>query len=162
LRVIGEDAQNLGVLSRDDAIKLSREKGLDLIEISSLANPPVVRIMSFDKFRYIKEKEEKKQKQAQKNKEIKSIRITPRAALNDLQTKVKKAEKFLENGHKVEINIFLRGRERGNRAWALKKLEEFLLMIGIPYTTVLPPMPGKKGFIAQISKKQQVQDKEST
>lgn len=143
----------MGVFSRQDALNLAKEKGLDLIEISSNANPPVARIMSFDKFRYLKEKEEKKQRQAEKNKEIKSVRITPRAAVNDLQTKVKRVEKFLEADHKVEIDIFLRGREKANKEWALKKLDEFLEMVQVPFSITVPKKPGRRGFVTQIAKK---------
>lgn len=153
MRVIDEDSQNLGVLTREKAFAIAKERGLDIIEIAPNAKPPVARIISFDKFRYQREKEMRKQRQAQKAKELKHIRITPRAARNDLQIKATKTKEFLEEGHKVEINIFLRGREKANRAWAFQKLEEFLLMIPIPYKRTLEPRPGGRGFITQIEKK---------
>lgn len=109
--------------------------------------------MSFDKFRYQKEKEEKKQRRAEKMKELKQVRITPRAALNDLQTKAKNAEKFLKNGHKVEINLFLRGREKENKTWSLQKLNEFLILIKVPHKVTMEPKRGGRGFITQIIKK---------
>lgn len=118
MRVIDEQGKNLGVLKREDALGLAKEKGLDLIEIAATASPPVARIMSFDKFRYLKEKEDKKQKQAQKTKELKQVRITPRAAGNDLQVKARMADKFLQDGHRVQINLFLRGREKFNKTWS--------------------------------------------
>lgn len=153
LRVVDENLQNLGILAREKAFALAKEKGLDLIEIAPNAKPPVARIISYDKFRYQKEKELRKQRQAQKAKELKHIRITPRAARNDLQIKATKTKEFLEEGHKVEINIFLKGREKANKAWALKKLEEFLLIIPIPYKRTLEPRPGGRGFVTQIEKK---------
>ncbi len=153
LRVIDEKGENLGIVKREQALFLAREKSLDLIEVSSSANPPVARIMSFDKFRYQKEKEEKKQRQAQKNKELKQVRITPRAALNDLRIKALKAEEFLKEGHKVEINLFLRGREKGNKEWALQKLNEFLSLIKEPYQKTMDPKQGGRGFNVQITKK---------
>ena len=153
MRVIDEQGKNLGVLKREDAFGLAKEKGLDLIEIAATASPPVARIMSFDKFRYLKEKEDKKQKQAQKTKELKHVRITPRAAGNDLQVKARMADKFLQDGHRVEINLFLRGREKGNKEWGFMKLREFLEMIKTPYEIVMEPKAGGRGLIAQITKK---------
>ena len=153
LRVIDETGQGLGVLAREEALRLAEGRGLDLVEIVPGASPPVARIISFDKFRYQKEKEEKKQRQAQKAKELKTVRITPRAALNDLQVKARKADKFLENGHKVEINLFLRGRERRNKERGLQKLNEFLEMINIPHKVTMETRRGGRGFVTQITKK---------
>jgi translation initiation factor IF-3 len=109
--------------------------------------------MSFDKFRYQKEKEEKKQRLAQKGKELKGIRITARAAAGDLQVKMKKLIEFLEEGHKVEIMLALRGREKANKDWALKKINGFISQIPVPFQMTLPPKQGGRGFIAQITKK---------
>jgi translation initiation factor IF-3 len=109
--------------------------------------------MSFDKFRYQKDKEDKKQRLAQKAKEMKTVQITPRAAINDLQVKVKKIEEFLEKGHQVEISKFLKGREKGNKEWALKKLNEFLVLIKTPFQKTMEPRFGGRGFVIQIGKK---------
>lgn len=151
--MIDENSQNVGVLKLAEALGLAQEKGLDLIEIAPTAKPPVARIISFDKFRYQKEKEEKKQRLTQKAKELKHVRISPRAAENDLQIKAGMAEEFLKDGHKVEINLFLRGREKGNRDWNLKKLNEFLARIKTPYQITMEPRPGGRGFVTQIMKK---------
>ena len=143
----------MGVLKRDKALEEAVKKGLDLIEIAPGAMPPVAKIISFDKFRYLKEKEEKKQQQAQKIKELKHVRITPRAAKNDLQIKVHQTEAFLKDGHRVEINLFLRGREKGNKEWGFMKLKEFLEMMKLPHEIVMEPKAGGRGLIVQISKK---------
>ncbi|MDO8557093.1 MAG: translation initiation factor IF-3 [Candidatus Jorgensenbacteria bacterium] len=154
LRVIDEHGANLGILPRDKALTLAREQGLDLVEIAATANPPVAKIISFDKFRYQKEKEEKKLYVAQKKiGELKQIRISPRAAKNDLEIKIKKIGEFLSEGHKIEISIFLRGREKANRDWALQKLNNFLTMIKVPHVVTLSPRPGGRGFVSQIAKK---------
>lgn len=126
---------------------------LDLIEISASAKPPVAKIISFDKFRYQKEKEAKKQKATQKISELKRIQLSARAAKNDLEIKVKKLEEFLDKGHKVEIFLRLRGREKYNRNWARYKLEEFLKMISVEYKITLEPRFGGQGLVMQISKK---------
>lgn len=153
MRVIGENGENHGVLPLEEALLLAKKAGLDLIEIAATAKPPVARIMSFDKFRYQKEKEEKKQRLAQKNKDLKGIRITARAAKGDLETKMKKLCEFLEDGHKVEITLALRGREKSNKEWALKKINEFIAGIPVPFQVTLPPKQGGRGFVAQITKK---------
>ena len=153
LRVIDERGENLGVMKKEDALRLAGEKGFDLIEIVPTATPPVARIMSFDKFRYEQDKEEKRQRQAQRPKELKEIRITARAAHNDLQIRAKKADDFLREGHKVTINLFLRGREKANKEWALQKMEEFLKIVSVPYAITMAPKQGGRGYIAQITKK---------
>ena len=143
----------MGVMAKAKALALAQEKGLDLIEIASMAQPPVARLMNYDKFRYQQEKEEKKQRQAQKQKELKQVRITGRAAQNDLLIRAKAADKFLEEGHKVEINLALRGREKAHKEWALQKMQEFLSMITVPYALTMAPKQGGRGYVAQITKK---------
>ncbi len=151
--MVSDTGENLGILTLSAALAAARERGLDLIEIAPAAKPPVAKIIGFDKFRYQQEKEEKKKRHAQKAKELKQVRITPRAAANDLMVKVRRVEEFLAEGHKVELGLFLRGREKGNKDWGLKKLKEFMGMITTPYQITLPPKAGGRGFIAQIAKK---------
>jgi len=151
--VIDAKGQSLGVLKREDALNLAKAEGVDLIEIVPTARPPVAKIISFDKFRYYQEKEEKKQRTTQKAKELKHVRISPRAAENDLKIKATLADEFLEKGHKVEINLYLRGREKGNRDWNAEKLKQFLGMIKTPYLVTMTPRPGGRGLVAQIMKK---------
>jgi len=153
LRVIDEAGSHLGVMSREAALTLAKEKNLDLIEIAPTAKPPVAQIINFDKFRYQKEKEFKKQRLAQKKiAELKQVRISPRAALNDLGVKAGLAEKFLQAGHKVEILLILRGREKENKDWGLFKLQEFLKIIKIPHKITLNPRFIGRGFVVQIIK----------
>ncbi|MCX7616121.1 MAG: translation initiation factor IF-3 [Patescibacteria group bacterium] len=153
LRVVDAEGKNLGVMSKEEALKLASEQGLDLIEIVPSANPPVAKIISFDKFRYQQEKEEKKQRVRQGREELKQVRITPRSAENDLKIKVKKIEEFLAQGHKVEIFLMLKGREKYNRQWANEKLTEFMGMIETEYKITMPAKEGGRGIVIQISKK---------
>jgi translation initiation factor IF-3 len=136
-----------------EALKLAESKGLDLIEIAPTAKPAVAKIISFDKFRYQKEKELKKQKASQKISELKQVQLSVRAAQNDLKTKVQKIEEFLNKGHKVEIILRLKGREKYNRDWARYKLEEFLKLITVEYKIGLEPRFGGQGLVMQIMKK---------
>jgi translation initiation factor IF-3 len=152
LRVVDETGTNLGVLPREQALTLAREKGLDLIEIAATVKPPVAKIMSFDKFRYHREKELKKQRVAEKQEAMKQVQVSARAAAHDLQVKAKRANKFLDNGSKVEIFMVLRGREKGNRGWAEQKLAEFMKMLDPEHKVVLPPRYTGRGFITQVVK----------
>lgn len=151
LRVIDESGKNLGVLSREEALKLVRP-GLDLIEITANANPPVARIMSYDKFRYMEAKAEKKERQGQKTGGTKQVQVSARAAEHDLMVKAKQAEKFLNEGHQVEIQMRLRGREKGMKAWAEEKLREFLKMIPVEYKMLYPIKFGGRGLGTYIAK----------
>jgi len=152
LRLIDESGANLGIVKREEALRMAEDKRLDLIEISAAAKPPVAKIMSFDKFRYQKEKEMKKQRVAQKAMGMKQVRISARAAQNDLLVKAKKANEFMERGGKVEIMMILRGREKGNRAWAENKLKEFLKMLDPEHKVTAPPRYTGRGFVVQINK----------
>lgn len=153
MRLIDEKNQNLGVVTREEALRCAEEKGLDLIEVAPQADPPVVRIMSFDKFRYREEKEAKRQRLSQKRHDVKRMRITPRAAENDLRIKAGKIDDFLNNGYRVEISVFLRGRERFNKEWIDKKLYQFLGMITVPFRIVMEPKTMGRRIIMQIIKK---------
>ena len=126
---------------------------MDLILIVPGANPPVAKITSFDKFRYEKEKELKKQRQVQKALEMKQIQISLREAKNDLLTKIKRLEKFMEAGHKVEILLTLRGREKTKKSFGREKLQEFLGMITIPHILTQEIGDAGRGLSAQIAKK---------
>jgi translation initiation factor IF-3 len=154
MRVIDAEGKNLGVLSREEALKLARpDEGLDLIEIAPGAKPPVARVMSYDKYRYELEKAKKKERQAQKGAGMKQVQISARAAENDLMIKIRQLEKFLNEGHQVEIQMRLRGREKGNKQWAQQKFQEFLKMIPFEYKVMSFPKFGGRGMIAQVGKK---------
>jgi translation initiation factor IF-3 len=153
LRVIGETGENIGVITREQALALTRpQDGIDLILIAPTANPPVARIMSYDKFRYEEAKREKKERNAQKSTEMKHVQITVRAAMNDLMIKVRQAEKFFAEGHSIEVNLRLRGREKRNKELAMAKLKEFLKMIPTEHRELHPPRFGQNGPSVQIAK----------
>lgn len=133
LRVIDEAGENLGVLSLADAKRMAEEKELDLILMVPGVEPPIAKIMSYDKFRYLKEKELKKKRQAEKAPDMKTIQISPREAVNDLQIKIGKMKKFLEGKHRVQVNMRLRGREKAMKDWSKMKMEEFKKMLTFPH-----------------------------
>jgi translation initiation factor IF-3 len=141
-------------MKREEALLLVRpEAGLDLIEVAPQAKPPVARLMSFDKYRYQKEKEEKKERLAQKTSGFKQVQISARAAQNDLLVKAKQLDKFLGDGSQVGIQVRLRGREKANKGWARQKLAEFLKMIVTEYKIVNDVKFGGRGMGIVITRK---------
>ena len=153
VRVLSEKGENLGIMDRDKAIALAKERGLDLIEISASAKPPVAKITSFDKFRYEEEKRQKQNAIKQKTVEAKQVQVSIRSAKNDLELKAKKANEFLEEGRPVTIMMVLRGREKANKDWAKQKLSEFLKMITIEHNILGEPRFGGRGLTIQITKR---------
>lgn len=125
VRVIDEEEGHLGVMSREEALKLAREKEMDLIIINPTSAPPTVKITDYGRFKYQKEKELKKQKAA-KITETKGIRLSPRIGKHDLEVRLEQAKKFLEKGDKLKIEIILRGRERQHADVAENLINDFL------------------------------------
>lgn len=115
MRVIDEDGTQVGVLSRAEALQLAEERGLDLVEISPNANPPVAKIVDWGKYNYQKTKQLQKSKRSAKALEVKQMRFGLKISEHDLGVKLKKIQGFLDNGHKVKIVIFYRGRELAHK-----------------------------------------------
>lgn len=112
VRVVDENGENLGLMQTWKARQMAEERGLDLVEISSKAVPPVVKFLEYGQFKYEKEKELKKQKTKQQISEVKCIRLSPRIDKHDLEIRKEKAIEFLNRGDKVQIEVILRGREK--------------------------------------------------
>ena len=125
LRVIGEDGAQLGIMSAEAANALAEEQGLDLVKISPNATPPVCKIMDYSKFCYDQKKKEKDNKKNQKVVEIKEIRMSPSIDTNDLNTKIKAAQKFLTDGNRVKVSVRFRGREMAHTDIGEKLLLSF-------------------------------------
>lgn len=123
VRVVDEEGKNLGVFSLKEAVKLAKEKNLDLILISEKADPPVCKIADYGKFVYLMEKKEKEKKR--ESREMKTIRLGYNISLHDFQVRIKQAEKFLKQNHKVKVELILRGREKLFKDLAKKKIEDF-------------------------------------
>ncbi|MBN2721667.1 MAG: translation initiation factor IF-3 [Campylobacterales bacterium] len=129
LRVISEDGEQFGIITRDAALKTAETKGLDLVLISPDANPPVAKIMDYGKHRYEVEKRKKEAKKNQKIIEIKEIKFSCKIAENDVNYKVKHAREFLEKGKHVKLRVFLRGREMANPEWGADVLKKVWPML---------------------------------
>ena len=111
VRVIGEDGEQLGVMSIKEAMDLAEEAGVDLIKIAPTAKPPVCKIADYGKYKYEQMRREKEAKKKQKVIDVKEIRLSPNIDTNDLNTKINAARKFLSKGDKVKVTLRFRGRE---------------------------------------------------
>lgn len=126
---------SLGVMPVEEALRIAREAELDLVEVSPKADPPVCKILNFGKFQYSQSKQEQHAKSKQKKVETKGIRIGLRTDTHDLEFKRKQAEKFLSKGHKIKVELVLRGREKYLPDKAKAVLAEFMQIIQFPYKT---------------------------
>ena len=125
VRVIGENGEQLGIMSAMEAQKLAREAGVDLVKIAPNATPPVCRIVDYGKFKYEQTRREKEAKKKQKVIEIKEIRMSPNIDTNDLNTKIGAARKFLKKGDRVKVTIRFRGREMAHMNDSKYILDDF-------------------------------------
>lgn len=126
VRVIGADGADLGIMSIGDALKVAREQELDLVEVAPKAQPPVCRILEYGQFKYQKEKEQRAKKVKAKKVEVKGIRLSVKMGEHDLDVRRGKAEDFLEEGHKLKIEIVMRGREKAHTDIAAQRIESFI------------------------------------
>ncbi|HQV73106.1 MAG: translation initiation factor IF-3 [Xanthomonadales bacterium] len=115
VRVIGADGEQVGVLSRDEALSMAQDLGLDLVEIQPTADPPVCRIMDFGKFKFDAQKKAHAAKKKQKQVEIKELKFRPTTDVGDYAIKMRNLRRFLEEGDKVKITIRFRGREMAHQ-----------------------------------------------
>ncbi len=125
VRVIGENGEQLGVMSAKEAFKLAREAELDLVKIAPTAKPPVCKIIDYGKYKYEQTRKEKEAKKKQKVTEVKEIRLSPNIDANDLNTKANQARKFLSKGDKVKVALRFRGREMAHMGISKQILDDF-------------------------------------
>lgn len=139
LRVIDEAGEQLGVLTRQEALQAAQEAGLDLIEVSPQADPPVCKIVDWGKYNYQRTKQMQKSKRNSKTSDIKQMRLGLKIGDHDLDVKLKKVSKFLEAGHKVKITVFYRGRENAHKDLGFKLAERVIQQLGEDITVEQPP-----------------------
>jgi len=123
IRLIGAEGENVGVVSPAQGMALAQDAGLDLVEISPNAAPPVCKIMDFGKFKYEQQKRESEARKKQKIIEIKEVKFRPNTDIHDFEVKMRNVRKFLENGDKVKISLRFRGREMAHQDLGRKLLE---------------------------------------
>lgn len=125
VRVIGENGEQLGIMSSKEALQLAEEAGVDLVKIAPTAKPPVCKIVDYGKYRYELARKEKEARKKQKVIEIKEIRLSPNIDTNDLNTKINAAKKFLTKGDRVKVTLRFRGREMAHMASSKHILDDF-------------------------------------
>ena len=129
VRLIGENGDQLGIMSPREAMKLAEEAELDLVKIAPTAKPPVCKIIDYGKYRYELARKEKEAKKKQKTVEVKEVRLSPNIDTNDLNTKVNNAKKFIGKGNKVKVTLRFRGREMAHVQSSKHILDDFAALL---------------------------------
>jgi translation initiation factor IF-3 len=143
VRVIDDSGEQLGIMAPQEGLRLAREKGLDLVEISATAQPPVCRIMDFGKYSYEQQKRTRSARKHQKTIVLKEIKFRPKVDEHDYQFKKKHIERFLADGDKVKATIFFRGREMAHPEIGRRILER--LIDDLAEVAVPENMPRQEG-----------------
>jgi len=153
LRVIGPDGGNLGVITLSQALEQAHKAGLDLIEVSPNATPPVAKIMDYGKFQYDEKKKLRSAKAKSHSVEVKNVQVKIGTGDHDLELKAKKASEWLKEGHRVKIDLFLTGRSKYMDIKFLKeRLERILVLITEQYKIADEPKKSLKGLTTVIEK----------
>ncbi len=125
VRLIGEDGEQLGIMSAKDAFKMAKEAGLDLVKIAPTAKPPVCKIIDYGKYRYELAKKEKEARKKQKVVDVKVLWLSPNIESNDLNTKINQARKIITKGDKLKVMLRFRGREMAHMNSSKHILDDF-------------------------------------
>ena len=126
MRVIDADGKQLGILPRNEALRLAEDRSLDLVEVAPNAAPPVAKLMDFGKYQYDRAKREREARKSRKEVEIKEVRLRPKTDEHDVNFKIRQARSFLESGAKVKVRMRFRGREIYNLDVARKQFDHFV------------------------------------
>ena len=129
IRLIGENGEQLGIVSGEEALRTAEEQGLDLVKIVPTAKPPVCKLMDYDKYRYEQAKKEREIRRNQKVVSIKEVQLSATIEENDIQTKAKAAVKFLQGGDKVKVSIRFRGRQITHQEIGLAVMQDFVTRV---------------------------------
>jgi len=145
VRVVLDDGTQLGILSRDEALRLAEEKGLDLVEIAARSNPPVCRIMDYGRFKYEQSKKQKAARKHSSSMELKEIKFRPKTEQHDMDFKINHVRRFLEEGNKCRLVIVFRGREITHPETGVKVLNRVVdATQDIASVEVRPSLEGKR------------------
>jgi translation initiation factor IF-3 len=145
IRLIGADGENVGVVSPERGLELAEEAGLDLVEISPNASPPVCKIMDYGKFKYEQQKRESEARKKQKIIEVKEIKFRPNTDVHDYDVKMRNVKRFLEDGDKVKITLRFRGREMAHQNLGREPLERVAADVeGLGKVENMPKMEGRQ------------------
>lgn len=129
MRVIGESGEQLGIMPTSQALQIAEEAGVDLVEISPKADPPVAKVVDWGKYQYQKMKEQQKNRKNSKQNELKQMRFGLKIGSGDLTIKLRKVREFLAAGHKVRIQIFYRGREMAHKDLGYEMIDRIMELL---------------------------------
>ena len=153
VRLIDDEGNQKGIVPTLEALKMAKEKDLDLVEVSPNANPPVCKILDFGKYRFEQEKKLRESKKNQKVLKLKEIRMQPKIGSGDLDTKAKHIQEFLDEGSKVKVTIRFRGRELAHTELGYDVLQEVLKRLTSAYVVEKAPAMDGKTMSMTISAK---------
>ncbi len=153
LRVIDHEGNNLGVISSDEALRKAQDLGLDLIEVSPDANPPVAKIADYGKYQYDQKKKQKEIKAKTVTSEVKNIQVKIGTGEGDMALKAKKASEWMAEGHRVKIELFLRGRSKGmDKNFLRDRLHRVLALLTVDYKMVEDVKDSPKGIAILVER----------
>lgn len=154
VRLIGEDGEQLGIVTVKDAMKLAQEAELDLVKIAPTAKPPVCKIIDYGKYKYELARKDKEARKKQKVIDIKEVRLSPNIDTNDLNTKAGAARKFITKGDKVKVTLRFRGREMAHIQKSKHILDDFAERLAdIAVVEKMPKMEGRSMMMFLVEKK---------
>jgi len=171
VRVLTDDGENHGVMSLEDALKEAGKRGKDLIEVSPNARPVVVRITDYGQYKYELKRKTRDAKQKQKTVETKTVQVKPGTGEGDLMVKARNISKWLKEGHRIKLELFLRGRIKyAEKDFLEERMERVLHFVSEPYTIADGPKKSPKGLTAilekatkkQIAEMEELEDAPST
>lgn len=153
LRIIDDEKGNLGVMSFEDALRLAKERGMDLIEISPDVDPPIAKITDYGKFQYIAQKKEREARAKAHVTETKTIQIKIGTGEHDLELKAKKISDWLKEGHRIKLDLFLAGRAKYlDPKFLEERLGRVLILVSEDYKIAEAPKRGPKGLTTVLEK----------
>jgi translation initiation factor IF-3 len=153
LRVIDAEGESIGILSIDEALAMATARGVDLVEINAQAKPPIAKLIEYGKYLYEQKKKLQKAKSGAKASETKSIQIKVGTGDHDLELKAKTASKWLKEGHRIKVELFLRGRTKGmDEAFLKERLDRVLHFVTEHYKIAEPHKRSPKGLAIVIER----------
>ncbi len=153
VRVLDDEKNNLGVMLTEDALRLAKERNLDLIEISPDVNPPIAKITDYGKFQYIAQKKDREARAKAHVTETKGIQIKIATSEHDLELKAKKISEWIKEGHRVKLDLFLPGRTKYlDPKFLEERLQRVLILVSEDYKIAEAPKKGPKGLTTVLEK----------
>lgn len=153
VRVLADEGENLGLMSSKEALEIAESRGLDLVEVSGKSKPPIVKITDYGQFKYEKKKKDRESRAKQKTTETKTIQVKPNTSEGDLVVKAKNISKWLKEGHRVKLDLFLRGRSKYMEQDFLKeRMERVLHFVSESYKIADGPKKSPKGLSAVLER----------